>query len=139
MLGRLISQSGGKIHLSKYVNIRSGTLIGAVNHISIGPGTIISNDVVIVDNNNHPVGSSERRRMVESGWSTHKWLWKQSDSQPISIGANVWIGQFARICKGVTIGENSIVAANAVVTKSVPANCIVAGNPARVVKQIELD
>ena len=53
---------------------------------------------------------------------------------PVKIGKNVWIGQKSRICKGVEIGDNSIVAANSVVTKSVPANCIVAGNPAKIVK-----
>lgn len=50
------------------------------------------------------------------------------------IGENCWIGANVRICKGVTIGDNSVVAACSVVTKDVPANCIVAGNPAKVVK-----
>ena len=56
-------------------------------------------------------------------------------SASIYIGRNVWIGEYSRICKGVTIGDNSIVAANSVVTKNVPANCIVAGNPAKIVKK----
>lgn len=46
----------------------------------------------------------------------------------------MWIGEYVRICKGVTIGDGSVVAANAVVTKDVPPNSIVAGNPAKVVK-----
>jgi len=53
---------------------------------------------------------------------------------PVKIGDNVWIGMNAVILKGVTIGENSVVAAGAVVTKSVEPNAIVAGNPAQVVK-----
>ena len=57
-----------------------------------------------------------------------------SDNSPIIIGNNVWIGTEARICKGVTIGDNAIIAANAVVTKDVPANAIAAGNPAKIVK-----
>src|SRR5438477_1526329 len=56
------------------------------------------------------------------------------ETRPVKISDNVWIGMNAIILKGVTIGENSVVAAGAVVTKSVPANCIVAGNPAAVVK-----
>ena len=52
----------------------------------------------------------------------------------IKIGNNVWFGQHCTVLKGVTIGDGSIVAANAVVTKDVPANCIVAGNPAKIVK-----
>ena len=47
----------------------------------------------------------------------------------------MWIGQGASVLKGVNLGEGAIVAANAVVTKDVPANCAVAGNPARVIKE----
>jgi acetyltransferase-like isoleucine patch superfamily enzyme len=136
MLGELISQNGGKIFLSEKVNIRGESIIGAVNSISIGEGTIISNNVTIMDNNNHPVSPSDRKCMVESGWSLDGWLWKHSDSGPIVIGKNVWIGQFARINKNVTIGDNSIIGADAVVTKDVPADSIAAGNPSRVLKRI---
>jgi acetyltransferase-like isoleucine patch superfamily enzyme len=52
----------------------------------------------------------------------------------VKIGDNVWIGMNAVILKGVTIGDNSVVAAGAVVTKSIAPNTIVAGNPAIVVK-----
>ena len=55
---------------------------------------------------------------------------------PVKICDNVWIGMNAIILKGVTIGENSVVAAGAVVTKSVPANVVVAGNPAVVIKKL---
>jgi acetyltransferase-like isoleucine patch superfamily enzyme len=56
---------------------------------------------------------------------------------PVTIADNVWIGMNATILKGVTIGENSVVAAGAVVTKSVPANVVVAGNPAVVIKKFD--
>jgi acetyltransferase-like isoleucine patch superfamily enzyme len=56
---------------------------------------------------------------------------------PVIIRDNVWIGMNAVILKGVTIGENSVVAAGAVVTKSVPENVVVAGNPAIIVKQLQ--
>jgi acetyltransferase-like isoleucine patch superfamily enzyme len=55
---------------------------------------------------------------------------------PVRIRDNVWIGMGAVILKGVEIGENSVVAAGAIVTKSVPPNVVVAGNPAVVVKQL---
>ena len=60
--------------------------------------------------------------------------WKYSASKPIRIGENVWIGENVRICKGVTIGNNAVIAACSVVTKDVPANAIAAGNPAKIVK-----
>ena len=53
------------------------------------------------------------------------------------IGDNVWLGDHATVLKGVTIGANSVVAAQAVVTRDVPANVVVAGNPARVVKELD--
>ncbi len=57
-------------------------------------------------------------------------------NKPIIIGNRVWIGIGVTICPGVTIGDNSIIAAGSVVTKDVPPNVIVAGNPARVIKEL---
>jgi maltose O-acetyltransferase len=62
---------------------------------------------------------------------------KTGHAYPINIGSNVWIGGHVVILGGVTIGDNSIIAAGAVVTKDVPANVIVAGNPAKKIKDIE--
>lgn len=56
---------------------------------------------------------------------------------PIKIGNNVWVGGGAIICPHVSIGDNSIVAAGAVVTKDVPENVIVAGNPAKIIKELK--
>ena len=53
------------------------------------------------------------------------------------IEKNAWIGDSAIVCKGVTIGENSIVGAGAIVVDPVPTNCVAAGNPARVVKRLD--
>ncbi|OCA90524.1 acetyltransferase [Bacillus sp. FJAT-27225] len=59
-------------------------------------------------------------------------------AKPITIGNNVWIGGSAIINPGVTIGDNAVIASGAVVTKDVPANVVAGGNPARVIKHIEL-
>ena len=56
---------------------------------------------------------------------------------PIVLGKNVWIGAHATILPGVTIGDNAVVAAGAVVAKDVPQNVIVAGVPAKIIKQIQ--
>ena len=58
---------------------------------------------------------------------------------PVIIGNDVWIGDKATILPGVTIGDGAVIAANAVVTKDVPAYSVVAGNPAKIVKQAEKD
>ncbi len=59
-------------------------------------------------------------------------------AKPIHIGKKVWLGANVTVLQGVTIGDNAIVAAGAVVTKDVPANAIVGGVPAKVIKMIEL-
>lgn len=55
---------------------------------------------------------------------------------PVKIGNRVWVGAHATILAGVTVGDNSVIAAGAVVTKDVPANVVVAGVPAKIIKQL---
>lgn len=86
--------------------------------ITIGNNVAISHDVTIMDTDSH--------RMDYGGYEMCK---------PIHIGNNVWIGTKATILKGVTIGDGSVIAAGAVVTKDVPSGCIVAGVPAKVIKE----
>lgn len=133
-LGRIVVQSTGKVTMGPHSKIGGTTTIQCVNSIEIGAYTAIANGAVISDNNNHPVSPEYRRKMRITPDYSQMRLWKYSDNAPIKIGENCWIGSNVRICKGVTIGDNSVVAACSVVTKDVPANCIVAGNPAKVVK-----
>ena len=64
---------------------------------------------------------------------------RQEWARPVTIGHNVWIGGSVTILPGVTVGDNSIVGAGAVVTKDVPADTIVGGNPAKVIRKIEAE
>ncbi|WP_342566617.1 sugar O-acetyltransferase [Psychrobacillus sp. FSL K6-4046] len=73
----------------------------------------------------HPLHPGERNSGREYG-------------KPVTIGNNVWIGGHAVINPGVNIGDNAIIAAGAVVVKDVPANVVVGGNPAKVIKEIEI-
>ncbi len=61
---------------------------------------------------------------------------EQMDTAAVHIGNNVWIGEKATVLMGVTIGENSVIGAGSVVTKSIPANCVAAGVPARVIREL---
>lgn len=107
---------GGQLELgSGFCN--SDTKIRCKNKISIGHGVAIAHDVLIMDCDGHSVNGVEDL------------------GKPIKIGDHVWIGSKAIILKGVTIGENSIIAAGSVVTKAIPSNVIAAGNPARIIKQ----
>lgn len=135
MKGLLISEFGGKITMGDYSTIGPNSNIYSVESVIVGAYTAISRYVSISDNNNHPVNPDDRLKVWETPDNSVERSWKYADHKPIVIGKNCWIGEFSRICKGVTIGDGSIVAANSVVTKDVPANCIVAGNPARIVKE----
>jgi acetyltransferase-like isoleucine patch superfamily enzyme len=93
-------------------------------------GLDIADDVMIGPNVNiitagHPVEPAQRRAVTVG--------------KPIAIERNVWIAASATIIGGVTVGENSVVAAGAVVTRNVPANVLVGGNPARVIRSIGAD
>jgi len=135
LYGRLSSQSHGKITIGEHSRIGKNVKVLSVESISIGKFVAISADSVISDNSNHPSSALFRKvRMLMHANSTLNY-WKYSSHKPVVIRDNVWIGERSRICKGVTIGENSIIAANSVVTKDVPDNSIAAGNPAKIVRE----
>lgn len=134
MYGTIVSSSGGKVIIGDFTKIGNNSSIICVNSITIGDYTAIADGVKIVDNNNHPINPKDRKFMRLTPEGSEFRDWKYSDNKPIIIGKNVWIGANSRILKGVNIGDNSIVAASSVLTKDVPKNCIVAGNPAKIVK-----
>lgn len=133
-LGQIMVQTDGKVVMRHHSKIGIGCQIKAIDYVEIGAYTAVGNNVYFVDNNNHPVNPEFRKQMRLSDYYSDMRLWKHSPHKPIIVGENCWIGENARICKGVTIGDNAIIAANSVVTKDVPANSIAAGNPAKIVK-----
>ena len=112
----------GEINLGAYILISPGTSIRSAKKITIGESTMIASDVTITDSDWH--GIYDRSEPV-------------GNTKPVVLKDNVWIGDSAIVCKGVTIGENSIIGAGAVVTKDVPPNSIFAGNPAKLVKTLD--
>lgn len=87
--------------------------------VMIGPNTLITS----VGHPLSPLGRKKRMGICE----------------PVHIGNNVWIGGNVTVLPGVTIGDNAVIAAGAVVTKDIPANCVAGGIPARKLKDIEND
>ena len=112
----------GRITLGDNVLIGPGARIISSFGIAIGSNTMLASDVYMSDSDWH--GIYDRTREV-------------GQAKPISIGENVWIGFGAIIGKGVTIGTNSIIGAGSVVTKDIPANVIAAGNPCRVIRELD--
>ncbi len=139
VMGTLYITKNGRINIGDNFYLGQNSMIGSEKNVTIGNCVIISNDVRIYDNNNHPISPKARENMSLNGFSNDNWAWHHSSIAPVVIEDNVWIGQFSSILKGVTIGKGSIVATRAVVTKDVPPYSIVAGNPAKVVKQIDCE
>lgn len=96
----------------------SNIKIRCTNSITIGNNVAISHDVTIMDSDAHSIKNQENDM-----------------TKPVIIGDNVWIGTKAIILKGVTIGNGAIVAAGSIVTKDVPGNSMVAGSPAKIIKE----
>lgn len=128
----------GKETLQRFtpeLNVGNGCNFGAFNHVTctnriqIGDCLLTGKWVTITDNSHGMTDNASlhldpmKRPIFSKG--------------PVTIGNNVWIGDKATILAGVTIGDGAVIAANAVVTKDVPAYCVAAGNPARIIKKNE--
>jgi acetyltransferase-like isoleucine patch superfamily enzyme len=112
----------------------------AEDKIEIGSHCLISWNVGIADSDFHPLEPAQRLIDAQALAPFFKDRPQRPKlrTAPVIISDNVWIGMNATILKGVTIGENSVVAAGSVVTKSVLSNTVVAGNPAMVVKKFRV-
>ena len=125
----------GKIIIGKYSYIGKNTQIDSCVEVKIGNYCMISNNVLIQDHNSHPINKLDRRKQLIKLQDRPTNVY-ESATKKIIIGDDVWIGTDSTILKGVTIGNGSIIAARAVVTKNIPPNSIVAGNPGKIVKKI---
>ena len=112
---------GRNITLGKNVFLNTGCTFQDLGGITIGDGSQIGQNVVLCTLN-HGLAPEKRNVIYPS---------------PVAIGANVWIGANATVLPGVTVGDNAIIAAGAVVTKAVPANTVVGGVPAKFIKSVD--
>jgi acetyltransferase-like isoleucine patch superfamily enzyme len=137
----------------------SSGLVEVGDNVFIGSSTIICRSSIIFENNifiawgtyfydhdSHSLDYRERRLDLQIQWDDFKKgenfiankNWDVVNSKPIHVCSDAWIGMNCIILKGVRIGRGAIVAAGSVVTKDVPDWTVVAGNPAKVVKQLEI-
>lgn len=119
----LYSEFGKNLTLGKDVFINLGCRFQDTGGITIGDGTLIGHGSTLTTLN-HAVDPDRRADMIPA---------------PIVIGRKVWLGASVTVVPGVTIGDGAIVGAGAVVTQDVPANAIVAGVPARLVRPTGFD
>lgn len=110
-------------------SIGYGTVISVAKEVEIGDDCLIAPHCIIMDSDDHPISPQKRLEYKPVDLD---------DVKPVKIGNNVWIGAYSAILKGVTIGDNSIIATHSVVTRDVLPNCIYAGYPARhIIKNID--
>lgn len=115
-----------KIIIGNHVGI-SGATIYARELIEIGDDTNIGGNVKILDNDFHPLEEEDRRLDVK----------EKIGVRPVKIGKNCFIGCNALILKGTELGDGCVVGAGAVVSGKFEAHCVIAGNPARVIRKCE--
>lgn len=117
--------SEAKIQIGNNVGI-SGATIYARESITIGDNTNIGGNAKILDNDFHPIDIDARNADIKEKIGT----------KPIIIGKNCFIGCNSLVLKGTVLGDGCVVGAGAVVSGKFEENCIIAGNPARVIKKI---
>lgn len=100
--------------------LNTNATLNCFHYIEIGKGCAISDNVCIADSDSHCIDGHKDKVM-----------------SPIVIGDHVWIGKNVTVLKGITIGSGAVIGAGSVVTKDVPENTVVAGNPAKPIKTIE--
>ena len=130
-------------HVGEGVDIRPPLRVDYGHNISIGDGSWVNYGMTVLDVAPVAIGTDvligpncslyTAIHPSEPGPRRAKW----ESAAPITLEDNVWLGGSVVVCPGVTIGENSIIGAGAVVTRDIPANCIAVGNPARVIKDLD--
>jgi maltose O-acetyltransferase len=113
--------SGGQLIIGDGVHFNGCSIVARAS-ITIGDNSGIGDFTSVMDSTYHDLSSETASR-----------------TEPISIGSNVWIGRSCTILPGVSIGDNSVVASNSVVNKSVPPNTLVGGVPARFIKTLVIN
>lgn len=107
----------------------SGATVVATCSITIGDGALLGADCMIIDTDFHPVDHTERRYAARP---------VSGEEDAVRIGTNVFIGARATVLRGVDLGDNCVVAAGSIVTRSFPANSVIAGSPARLIRTVVL-
>jgi acetyltransferase-like isoleucine patch superfamily enzyme len=120
--GSKIRVHEGEVSIGAKTVIGQDCTVSAYQHVSIGRECIIADRVMMIDFD-HGVTEVERPIRVQG-------IYKRD----VRVGHNVWIGYGACVLRGVSVGENSVVGTNSVLTRDVPANAVVAGVPARVIR-----
>ena len=135
--GCLRVEPEGRLSLAPFVYVGDNVIISAQEAVEIGEATLVAHGVMIFDNNSHPINPYAReiqfRRMLGV---KDRYTPIVVESAPIKIGRRCWIGMNSMVLKGVTIGDDTVVASGSVVVSDLPAGVVAGGNPARVLRAL---
>ena len=135
--GEIVVFQSGRLNIGSHTYIGIGSRVWCRQGISIGSHVLISHYVDIHDSNSHSMNWKQRRiEQVELFENRRIWSSPDIESAKVIIEDDAWIGLKTTILKGVRIGRGAVIGANSVVTKDAPPFTLVAGNPARVVRQL---
>lgn len=129
----------GRIEIGNNVYLGGGSSLSAAKSIRIMDDVLISYRVIIMDSDSHSVRYSVRRKDLADWRDSSGHDWSTTESGEVFVGKGAWLGAGSMVLKGVTIGEGAVIGAGSVVTKDVPAWTIVAGNPARIIRELGED
>lgn len=128
-----------QIRIGNNVYLGGGSMVSSAGSVEIEDDVLISYRVVIMDHDSHSLRYSDRKNDLQNWWHHGGHDWSKIKSGSIVIKKGAWLGAGCMILKGVTIGEGTVVGAGSVVTKDVPPWTIVAGNPARKIRELGED
>jgi acetyltransferase-like isoleucine patch superfamily enzyme len=135
----VLERSESRISIGSNSFIGGGTTLDCVLSIELEDDVLLSYDCIVADCDNHSSKLDLRKGDLEAWMHNTRRNWDLSPMAPVRICRGAWIGARSIILKGVTVGEGAIVGAGSVVTKDIPAFTIVAGNPARTVRELTAD
>ena len=137
--GNLVAERDeSKISIGDNTLVGPGTIVDCAKSVIIESDVLISYDCILADSDNHSIYPELRTRDLANWMNGKNHDWTHSAMSEIKICRGAWIGARCIILKGVTVGPGAMVGMGSVVTRDVPARTIVAGNPAKVIREIEL-
>ena len=134
--GILRTEVSGRIDIGAFVYIGDNSIVYAREHVSIGEGTLIAHNVNIFDNDTHPIGAADRVAHFQRLLGVNPKAKVQIRSGAVTIGKRCWLATNSVVYKGVTIGDDTIVSANSVVSTDLPSGVIAAGIPATPIRSL---
>ena len=135
--GVIRCEGDGRCEIGAEAYVGDGAIISVLTTVEIGEGTLLAHGAQVFDNDTHPIDAAERRAHFRSILKLGPRRAFSIGARPVRIGRDCWLGWGAAVMKGVTVGDEAILAAGAIATGDVRKRTIVAGNPAREVRALD--